>query len=416
MDRTKSNLQRSATMTTDGESNAAQQCLKGLTEEAASKQTMAAWRLSDDKIKNLLESFAAEQDWTTIDDLESVQKQVQTTLFSPLNKFLWEQERTIEDETTPIATVDPENSLHIVFGGKYAPTESAYSISECMINILVSAKCKHIMTVSRSNVDKDKLPSCITHVVKQRLDQPGGDKEFQDVMEQGLQQLRTTMKESSATVVLYFTLGQHKGVDPFRRNVAAAQNFATALQTFDGDFNIQVVMTGTDATLPSTHPDSQLVVQGQTFAVPTYKISAYNFVYAMSKLCQFYIVADAVHEIVKNDETSGSSSSWKEDTAKMKAAVEAAGQDGNYNPAHGMTMEELDRISTNCAVLESDHFKIAKGISISYTPLHRIPWTEASFVKSAAEAKGSPRGYILQQVVRRLKNAMSVNKAAGKHF
>jgi hypothetical protein len=52
----------------------------------------------------------------------------------------------------------------------------------------------------------------------------------------------------------------------------------------------------------------------------------------------------------------------------------------------------------------------AKVISICYTPLHAKPWTEQA--KSAA----SPKTYILKQIVRRLKNAVSIEQAVFYRF
>lgn len=384
--------------------NPAQKCLDELIAEAEEKQTMAAWRLGDERIRKLLEDFAAKDDWAEYS--EEVQYEVQTTLFLPLNSLMWEQEVLIEPELLKSVekSEDFVDSLPIIFGGKFAP--EPWSISERMVELL-STNGESVITVSRSEVTN--TPSGVTHISKRCLDQPGGEAEFRSVIEEGL-------KHEKPRTVFYFTLGQHKGVDPFNRNVVAAQNFATALTELTAKIGTQfkVVITGTDATLPSDHDDSTLEVDDKTYDIPKYKIMIYNFVYAMSKLCQFYIIADAINVMLETRD-----SKLVDDIAKMKAGVQAAGENGTYDEANGVSLQELDRISAMWPSIVkslSTHLKVAAGISICYTPLHRQPWTQASFVKSDAESHGSPRGYILQQVIRRMKNAISVDKAARTHF
>ena len=71
---------------------------------------------------------------------------------------------------------------------------------------------------------------------------------------------------------IYFTLGQHKGVDPCGRRIIDAINFAKALENIfllntsntNGDdvppiSNWKVIVTGTDATLPSSKTHKKIV-------------------------------------------------------------------------------------------------------------------------------------------------------------
>lgn len=429
------------TPTCSSSRNAAQQCLDELVAEAMVQNTMAAWRLQYPGIRDLLEDFAAKQDFMEFS--ETTAKEVQTSLFSPLNQFLWEQESVLGGQEDPSSSFNADNppiigtSTIIVFGGKYA--SPACSIPERMVQLMAEQNDKSsdiIITVSRTNISIDpkmqNVPSNITHITKQNLDQPGGHVEFEDVIQKldltTAANANANQSQSSSIITMYFTLAQHVGVLPFQRNLQGATNFATALaNTMSEERLFQVVLTGTDATLPSTHPDSSTMVVVDTangtttttssYMVPTYKLGVYNFIYAVSKLCQFYIVADAIGTILGKDTTE-----WKQRIKTMTDCVEAAGDDdGKYyeGTTTMLTIEELDEISIEWNDIEKSlapYLKVARGISICYTPLHLKPWTTAAFVKCDEESKGSPRGFLLQQVVRRLKNAMSMEKAARLHF
>jgi len=105
----------------------------------------------------------------------------------------------------------------------------------------------------------------------------------------------------------------------------------------------------------------------------------------------------------------------------MKNHIMTVGEDGVYHEEDesGISMEELDLISKRSdkilQMLES-HLKVAANISICYTPLHARPWSEMAFVKCEKESDGSPKAYVLQQIVWRLKNAISNEQAAHAHF
>ena len=78
-------------------------------------------------------------------------------------------------------------------------------------------------------------------------------------------------------------------------------------------------------------------------------------------------------------------------------------------------MHELDEYSRRMDNIEKelqDYFYVAKGISICYTPLHAKPWTE----KANSGSDLSPRAFVLEQVVKRLKNAISIEQAVDCHF
>ena len=252
-------------------------------------------------------------------------------------------------------------------------------------------------------------------------------------------------------LVFYFTLGQHKGHNPFVRNLRAAENFAEALQSqmsspLSSTPNIpihhgwRVVLTGTDATLPSTHPDGKISIPTEKtqnkgemfeeFTIPSYKIMKYNYTYAMSKLGQYYIIANAIAKIVVVDMEA---EEWIQDMEtvikKIKNHVQAAGEDGNYHEEYEeiiaddvdpqknrITMAELDRISTKVNTLIIPKLKpylaIAEGISICYTPLHASPWTEQAIKQEEMD----PKAFVLDQIVKRFKNAVSIENAVISHL
>ena len=116
-----------------------------------------------------------------------------------------------------------------------------------------------------------------------------------------------------------------------------------------------------------------------------------------------------------------------------------AGDDGNYhppnysddyggnNPSNTISMEELDDISrqVSSSILASQHlkgrFSIAQGISICYTPLHARAWTEQAIkemegVEDATDRYYQEKAYVLEQIVKRMKNAISVQQAVLSHI
>ena len=172
----------------------------------------------------------------------------------------------------------------------------------------------------------------------------------------------------------------------------------------------RVVLIGTDATLPSTHPDTKLDLgESGEFTIPTYKILKYNYVLP----CPNW-----VNTTLRPRQLPCNRPDIVEQTAvvisKIQEHVQITGEDGTYRKETDIIpMKEFDEISRQVMSIEAelqDHFWIAKGISICYTSLHAKPWTEQA--KSAA----SPKAYILEQIARRLKNAVSIEQAASCHF
>lgn len=176
------------------------------------------------------------------------------------------------------------------------------------------------------------------------------------------------------------------------------------------------MLTSTDATLPSDHPDGKT----ENYSVPSYRIHKLNFVYAMSKLGQICIVARAIAELVDRPDFVA-----KIDPVLDKIKEHVYRDDGRETGKENaesastwtpITMKELDGISRelmDTITTLHDYFSLAEGITICYTPLHAVPWTENATSKNDTLL---PKAYILEQVVRRLKNAISIDMAALLHF
>ena len=390
--------------------------------QAPQAKTLVSWRLGNPKIVQALQDFCAGPEWKEADHRQVHLDQVQE-LFDRLNPLFAEQEQ-VSGKFVGSGRQATSNDFPVVFGGKYAATTVPRSISETLVAKL-SATCVRVYTVSRSIVHN--LPPHVIHIPKQRLDANnnnnnnvgGGVEDFTHVLDIVVKDWQN--HHPTKTLVIYFTLGQHKGENPFERNLNAARNFAKSLRSISsqlkGTNNWRVVVTGTDATKPSTCPDDIIEMDGTELCIPTYKIMEYNLTYAMSKLGQLYLVANAVADILGD-------SQLQEETLKISSKLEAhvkeAGEDGNYYPNSSLvSMEELDMISQRLEIIETilqGNFYIAKGISICYTPLHATPWTEQSFSKCGAESGGSPKAYVLEQIVKRMKNAISIELAANLHL
>ena len=115
---------------------------------------------------------------------------------------------------------------------------------------------------------------------------------------------------------------------------------------------------------------------------------------------------------------------------------------GEYGAYHGdseesatsssktsISTEELDAISLKMSSrieegLLRDHFRIADQIYICYTPLHANPWTKVAIQSTINDVGGPPpsvpsssqKAFILEQIVKRLKNAIYIEIAASSHF
>lgn len=361
--------------------------------------THALWRLKNTELKKNLERFAkGEAEEKTWEDLyEKV-----IVLFRDINVQLANQEKR---ELPPDEKrIEVKNDYSIVIGGKYS--DQPKSIPEALIEQLVDMGCVRVVTASRSETPNKTHEKCM-HISKKnffenKLDV--GGQEFFEVLSEALEEWQNKYNESN--LVIYFTLGLHTGgAKGMLKNLTVADNFCKALlqcrKYFNHSKNWRIVVTGTDATLSSTTKD----VKREEYIIPTYKIHKYNFGYAMSKLGQYAIVAQAVTQLFSNEEQDT-------DLSKIRDHLTNA-DEITYDPKTAIiSMEELDemseRIIKKCN--QTPHLWVAQDISICYTPLHGRPWTEKAMNLEL------PRLQILENIIRRLKNAISIERAATYHF
>jgi len=268
---------------------------------------------------------------------------------------------------------------------------------------------------------------------------------------------------TTTRLVVYFTLGFHKGDDPFTSNMCVATDFRDALLETFHDLqpnSWSVVFTCTDATRHSTYPDGVFEQGNKMLTIPSYKITKWNYIYAMSKLGQFFLVKSAVAQLLHLFDIN---ELLVPIIAKIQKNVTNAAQMGdnsyealvtNYIPtlesesisnrllyiflSPGKKKKKkyrrddmwsslfqrrskllIDDLSSISKFIDDtfakvprlrEHFMITNGISISYTTLHCKPWT------MDAVKEENPRLHIVQQIIYRLKNAISTEYAAALHF
>lgn len=400
-----------------------------------------------------MEDFASSPDWPYNGDngacIEEACCQEVQALFTRMNRAMVEQERKClfpgEEPLLPTA-----NQWSVVFGGKWAIRPC--SIAEELVDLLTTSAngAARVYTVSRTSApqctdnENEEGPPCnVIHFAKQNLDKlKGGKEEFEQVLNRVVDDWEkvnmdtTTISDGGNSagkfpIVFYFTLGKHKGGNlPFQRNIQSVDNFVQALESIVPTRLVakgipwKVVITGTDATNPSTQPDPTLTVQGVLTTAPAYKMVIYNTVYAASKLCQFYKIATAVSKIsgtsispALESTREGNDGSLATITQQIVDFVVDAGNNGVYQENKFLTDKELDAISNYWTqVVEpslQQYLQTAKSISICYTPLHRDPWTTMCLTDRSKE---SPKTFMIQNIIWRLKNAISIDRAARAHF
>ena len=279
-----------------------------------------------------------------------------------------------------------------------------------------------IYTVSRSKPAKSIANSNVFHISKEGLVKTHGAKEFAEVMKTVIE--RESLRPHH-TVTMYFTLAQHAGRNAARNNVMFARNFAQALYhvfSQDGAPRFRVVITGTDATRPSTSANyDEWVVDTQDQEHPVnvfgYKIWQRNFVYATSKLAQYYIIAESISALTNTD----LSISLQRRIEAMEEEINEANTNEYRGADSKISMRGLNRLSDKWDAIEQElqpYLRVAKRISVCFTPLHGIPWRNLSFDKAKTEAKfhGSPKAFFIEQVLSRMQNAISIESAARTHF
>lgn len=405
--------------------------------------TLSYWRFTNPEIWQALVDFASAPDWSYEEAEQDEGKCCQEvqTLFTRMNLAMAKQERQDlwpgdEEEPHPEPCAE---QWSVVFGGKWA--DVACSIAEQLVDLLCTAGAggqdSRVYTVSRTPTCGDPThipPKNVIHLPQLNLEVDGGKEEFEQVFNRVIddweKEHSNGKSDRKTPIVFYFTLAKHKGNNfPFQRNIQAANSFEEALQNIVPSRLIskgipwKVVITGTDATNPSTQKDPTLTVKGVPTSTPKYKIVPYNTVYAASKLCQFYGVAASVSKMIgkappplpsDRPENDGSLAAI---TKQLEAFVKHSGENGLYKENPYLTDKELDAISQYWQQVAephlAQHIQTAKSISICYTPLHRDPWTQMCLTDRSKE---SPKKFMVQNIIWRLKNAISIDRAARAHL
>lgn len=459
----------------------------------ADEKTPAYWRIKyDNKIVLALQEFCTEKDKDdgTSDDAERINFLTKRTLdlFHLLNDIMSEQEcavtflpqqKKFNERSSILGRTEPTKNImrfcattffnnfknvdrevvSIVFGGKEA--NPAQSLSEELVKTL-SETCLHVYTISRSDMKPTKKN--ITHFNNQNLceDSKEGVEGFVEVMEACIKKHFSSDSSKKKNVLsIYFTMGYHKGRDVYNANLRSANNFAKALQeTFSAasgkNIKWKVILTGTDATRPSYSGDTTAVwprdmtaspsdtyadhpgttveketnqVEKITLTVPLYKIHKYNFVYAMSKIGQFYTIADVVANLtikpaVYKQSQKERDINLSETVQKITSHIRKAEENGVYDEKakNIISMDDLNTISSDwtkkAQPLVSTELAVATDLSILYTPLHCRSWVTQS-LKDSREHKdkygGSARAHIVFQIVKRLANAISTDMGTRCH-
>jgi len=449
-------------VTTTVTSDYLQQMIQNIKKEKI--KTLAYWRVQNPEIVSALEDFCnlgednrVESNVTDEERIKVLMEETQT-LFDHLNPIMAKQENSVKFfpeqqieqqqndslSETSVGHIGDKDIVAIMFGGKEA--NPARSLSEVLVDKL-SQTCVHVYTVSRSNVIPTK--SNITHIQTHELaeDSEAGVKAFADVITQAINDYfsrdsNDTKHESESnnrvkTLVIYFTMGYFKGNNPSQKNIILAKNFSNALSqvlsstntsptgnNWGKDLKWKVIVTGTDATLPSQTPDRIADWRPeQKLTIPSYRIMKYNYVYALSKLGQYYIIATTISTILNTYQPKRIS----EIVENITQNIVAAGSDMMYNEENVgvnkyISMPELDDISFlwTDAVQPSilSHLAVVTDLTIMYTPLHCKTWVPEAVAKrhDNDEFHGSIRSNIIYQVVQRLKNAISLDMAARCHL
>lgn len=387
------------------------------------------WRMQDSNIVNALEDFCEEEYNDGNEGRDSLKKETQV-LFDNLNRLMDVQEQSVKffPEQKLIEREIRHGSesevVSIVLGGKKAvPAES---ISEKLVDKLAKT-CKHVYTVSRSGSEAMDLDPNITHIPSQHLmDGTEASVEgFIDIINLSIDEHFPPHVENKM-LVMYFTLGCYLAKEGFQKNIRAAKSFSEALmRTFsvkNKHVDFKVVITGTDAIFPSNHPltimeweEHERKVQ---LKVPTWKIADDNYVYAMSKLGQFYTLADAISTIhnIKLDINLG------DIVERITQHINVAGDVMQYNEnqENVILMSELDKISEGWTDTVqpalNDYLTVANGLSILYTPLHLHFADEAiDECEEDDEYGGSIKAHIVYFLVFFMQNAVSIGFGANSH-
>jgi len=434
------------------------------------KKDLINWRLQDAEILQALQDYCSndQNDYDDPDMDEDNRKNLfmeeTQGLFDRVNHLMAIQERSAYrfpgHKTALDRKIESEDEyVSIVFCGKEATNPR--SLSELLVNRL-SETCLQVYTVSRSAYEPTR-PN-IKHVQCKTLTDEGEDgvEGFANVIRNCIDEYfpiddTSQVQSKKRKLVIYFTMGFYKRDKALQDNVISATNLSNALvnvlsnrtgkivykvtgsdtdEPKDKDkdecspIKWKVIVTGTDATLHSEMPDQVITMKDAgtttpyTIAIPKYKIAINNYVYAMSKLGQFYAFAEAISRICSEEHvtTQGLTDTLK----KITQHVNAAGNDALYHEEANniITMKQLDTLSKTWLgfhsglIATAKHLAVVEDLTIMFTPLHIVPWVEEAVSKrnDKDEFKGSMKARIVNHILFRFRNAISIETGVAYHM
>ena len=333
-------------------------------------------------------------------------------LFIALNKKM--------EEEPSISTYLNKNKDHdftkrsftaLVVGSSYSPQrinkDTLFKTPDALAEILINADFE-VLTIGRSGVDERKEEH-FQHAMGSL------DENAQDTLVAGLNKL-LERKLKGEKLVVFFTLAVHDAASNVRitDSFCDAFNACSSIQALKADQRVSVVVTGTDAILPSSSPTFYKVPGvGPTGFSP----AGYSF----SKLYQIIKGAILIAEGVQLKVLT-------EQLAKLEKVMATADASNRFaclqkNQFSAEDIKTYDAIVNEVLkVLEGGGgagvrgFSWVKDLSVLYTSMHVDRFIAASRSASSSDDLDQIVDKICDNVIFRAKNALTPHRAAFHHI
>lgn len=302
--------------------------------------------------------------------------------------------------------------ISLVVGSSYSPGRSnrdtLFKTPDALAEILYNKECE-VLTIGRSEVDKRKeehFPYAIGSM----------DKDAQDVLLNGLNRLldyklKDRPEKEKKKVVVFFTLAVHDAASNLRLtdSFCDAFNASPSIKALKADRRVYVVVTGTDAILPS----SSLTF----YKVPGVGLNGFSPAgYSFSKLYQIIKGAMLVAEGFQMKELTGQLTKLEKIMATADSSNRFAYLSKNQFSAEDI--ENYDVIVVRVlSVLEGVRgFSWVKDLSVLYTSMHVDRFVAASRSPHGCNDVDLVEDRICDNVIFRSKNVLTPHKAALHHI
>lgn len=335
-------------------------------------------------------------------------------LFIALNKKM--------EEEPSISAYLNKNKVHdftkrsftaLVVGSSYSPQrinkDTLFKTPDALAEILINADFE-VLTIGRSGVDERKGEH-FQHAMGSL------DENAQDTLVAGLNKL-LERKLKGEKLVVFFTLAVHDAASNVRitDSFCDAFNACSSIQALKADQRVSVVVTGTDAILPSSSPTFYKVPGvGPTGFSP----AGYSF----SKLYQIIKGAILIAEGVQLKALT-------EQLAKLEKVMATADASNRFaylqkNQFSADDIKTYDTIVNEVLkVLEGEGegtagvrgFSWVKDLSVLYTSMHVDRFIAASRSASSSDDLDQIVDKICDNVIFRAKNALTPHRAAFHHI